>query len=132
MIIQKGSHLENGTTGMRALELGGWKPGVELDTRVCETGSGGTPAPRNSPVPALANHISPTAAQCLCWPRKKVEIRPILDRGPFSSSHYVGGLESINNGGADEWRAGKSGPGALGSLPESPTGSTSYELLSTD
>lgn len=89
----------------------------------CETGSGGTPAPRNSAVPALANHISPTAAQCLR--KKKVEIRPRA----VVSFHYVGGLESM---GADEWRAGKSGPGALGSLPKGPTGSTSYELLSTD
>lgn len=57
--------------------------------------------------------------------RKKVEIRPRA----VVSFHYVGGLESM---GADEWRAGKSGPGALGSLPKGPTGSTSYELLSTD
>jgi hypothetical protein len=59
---------------------------------------------------------------------KKVEIRPIVDQGPFSSS-------AVSNRcvmGADEWRAGKSGPGALGSLSKGPTGSTSYELLSTD
>ena len=57
--------------------------------------------------------------------KKKVEIRPRA----VVSFHYVGGLESM---GADVWRAGKSGPGALGSLPKGPTGSTSYELLSTD
>ena len=45
--------------------------------------------------------------------RKKVEIRPRA----VVSFHYVGGLESM---GADEWRAGKSGPGALGSLPKVP------------
>ena len=63
--------------------------------------------------------------RCPMPARKKVEIRPRA----VVSFHYVGGLESM---GADEWRAGKSGPGALGSLPKGPTGSTSYELLSTD
>jgi hypothetical protein len=60
---------------------------------------------------------------------KKVEIRAIVESSTDHRSPYVGGLESM---GADEWRAGKSGPGALGSLSKSPTGSTSYELLSTD
>ena len=51
--------------------------------------------------------------RCPMPARKKVEIRPRA----VVSFHYVGGLESM---GADEWRAGKSGPGALGSLPKVP------------
>ena len=108
---------------LEELDLRGWKPsGVELHTRAKR---------------AAAEHLHHETQLFPPWPitflrplpnaceKKKVEIRPRA----VVSFHYVGGLESM---GADVWRAGKSGPGALGSLPKGPTGSTSYELLSTD
>jgi hypothetical protein len=55
--------------------------GVELLTRA-KRAAAEPPAPRNSAVPALANHISPTAAQCLCWPRKRWKSEPSSNRRP--------------------------------------------------
>ena len=126
MIIHKNHLLDKRQRrAMLALALEQVETGVELHTRAkrsCTTKLtcsrlGQSHFSDRCPMPLLAAR------------KKKVEIRPIIiDRAPFSSS-VVGGLEST---GTDEWRAGKSGPGALGSLSKGPTGSTSYELLSTD
>jgi hypothetical protein len=95
----------------------------------CETGSGGTSCTTKLSCSRLGqSHFSDRCPMPLLA-AKKVEIRAIVESSTDHRSPYVGGLESM---GADEWRAGKSGPGALGSLSKSPTGSTSYELLSTD
>jgi len=103
----------------------GWKLVVELHTRAWKRAAAETPLHLHLETHLFRLGQSYFSERC-----------PMLRKKGGNPTHHrpravvcVGGLESM---GADEWRAGKSGPSALGSLPKSPTGSTSYELLSTD